>query len=40
MPKMNYLIALVIMIIGAFLAFSDKPLFKKKEVIKNDKEKF
>ena len=37
MLKMNYLIALV-MIIGAFLAFSDKPLFKKKEVIKNDKE--
>lgn len=38
-PQINYLIALVIMIIGAFLAFSDKPLFKKKEVIKNDKEK-
>ena len=34
-PQWQYWVALVIMILGAWLASSDKPLFKKKEIDKN-----
>lgn len=36
MPSIQYLIALFIMIIGAFLASSDKPLIKRKSNYKNE----
>ena len=35
-PTWQYWIALIIMILGAWLASSDKPLFKKKEVEQNE----